>query len=315
MVRNLSWAHDMGLLKDDHRMEIGTILNGVVDFDYPMSKLATAGVGGEVAALCRVRHLSMLKHLVAFLSGEHIPYLAVGKGSNILVTDEGFGGVVIVLEGKLSEVEGLEQGKDSLRAGGGLALGGLLSYCRDKGLGGLEFLAGIPGTVGGAIAMNAGAFGSEIGPLVREISVVVPGGETKTMRAPELKFSYRSLSLPGGTVIAQALIGVRKDEPERIGSRISENLARRKKTQPVEYPSCGSVFKNPPGDFAGRLIEQAGLKGSRVGGAMISPKHANFIVNTGGATAKDFVQLMDLARREVRKRIGVELDPEIRIIG
>ncbi|MBW2000694.1 MAG: UDP-N-acetylmuramate dehydrogenase [Deltaproteobacteria bacterium] len=301
-------------LKQDHRMEIAAILNGGVDFDYPMSELATAGVGGKVAALCHVRHVSALKHLVAFLSEEHIPYFAVGKGSNILVMDEGFGGVVIVLEGNLSEVEGPEHGKNSLRTGAGLALARLLSYCRDEGLGGLEFLAGIPGTVGGAIAMNAGAFGFEIGPLVREIGVVAAGGETKVMRAPELKFSYRSVSLPRGTVIAQAVIGVREDEPERIGSRISENLARRKEKQPLEYPSCGSVFKNPHGDFAGRLIEQAGLKGRRVGGAMISPKHANFIVNTGGATAKDFVQLMDLARREVRKRTGIELDPEIRII-
>ncbi|MBW2063735.1 MAG: UDP-N-acetylmuramate dehydrogenase [Deltaproteobacteria bacterium] len=315
MARKLRQAYNMERLKNGHRMEIAAILNGAVDFDYPMRKLTTAGVGGKVGALCHVTHVSALKHLVAFLCEEHVPYLAVGNGSNILVTDDGFGGAAIVLEGKLSEVESPEHGKDNLRAGAGLALARLVSYCRDKGLGGLEFLAGIPGTVGGAIAMNAGAFGCEIGALVREISVVVPGGETKVMRATELKFFYRSLSLPRGAVIAQAVIGVREDEPEKIGSRISENLAERKETQPVEYPSCGSVFKNPPRDFAGRLIEEAGLKGRRVGGAMISPKHANFIVNTGGATARDFIQLMDLARREVRKRTGIELDPEIRIIG
>lgn len=291
------------------------MVNGLVDFNYPMRKLVAARVGGKVGALCHVKDMDELKGLVAFLSDQDIPYLAIGKGSNILVKDDGFRGVGIVLQGRLSEIQRLEDDKDTIRAGAGLALPKLLDYCRLKGLGGLEFLAGIPGTVGGAVAMNAGAFWREIGGLIREVQVVMPDGKTKVMSAAELKFSYRSSSLPRDAVIAMATMGLQADDPERVASRISENMRRRKETQPLEYPSCGSVFKNPSGDFAGRLIEEAGLKGKRVGGAEVSAKHGNFIVNIGGAMAGDFICLMEMVQRTVKERTGIELEPEIRIIG
>ncbi|MBW2028458.1 MAG: UDP-N-acetylmuramate dehydrogenase [Deltaproteobacteria bacterium] len=294
---------------------IVAIVDGAAEFDYPMSRFTVAGVGGKVDALCRVRHTAALEDLVVFLTEQHIPYFPLGKGSNVLVTDRGFRGVVIVLEGKLSQVEDLEESRDKVRAGAGLALGKLLDFCRSRGLGGLEFLAGIPGTVGGAIAMNAGAFGCEFGGLTEEVRVVLPGGESKTLKAAELEFSYRSLSLPKGAIITMATMRLRPGEPERIALKISRNLRSRRERQPLGYPSCGSVFKNPSGDFAGRLIEESGLKGRKAGGAMISPKHANFIVNTGGARARDFLRLMELARRTVKERTGIELEPEIRVIG
>lgn len=294
---------------------LAAIVNGAVDFNYPMSRFTVAGVGGEVDALCRVSHMEELEELVVFLSEQHISYLPLGRGSNVLVADGGFRGVAIVLEGKLSRVEGLEDSTDKVKAGAGLALGKLLDFCKGRGLGGLEFLAGIPGTVGGAIAMNAGAFGCELGGLIEEVKVLMPSGESRIIDAAELEFSYRSLALPKGAIITMAIMRLRPEEPARIARRMSQNLRSRRERQPVGYPSCGSVFKNPLGDFAGRLIEESGLKGRKAGGAMISPKHANFIVNTGGARARDFLRLMELAQRTVKERTGIELEPEIRVIG
>jgi UDP-N-acetylmuramate dehydrogenase len=253
--------------------------------------------------------------MLSFLSRENIPYLVVGKGSNLLVKDEGFKGVGIILAGNLAAIARNGDNDQLIQAGGGLSIGELLTHCGQQGLGGLEFLAGIPGTVGGAVAMNAGAFGKDTGSMVRQIQVVTHQGELATRSRSNLNFSYRELSTPVGTVIVNVWFKLNHERPEILSKRKEDCLARRKASQPLEYPSGGSVFKNPLNDYAGRLIERTGLKGRVIGGAMISPKHANFIVNTGGARAEDILALMELTREKVKEETGIELEPELRVVG
>ena len=248
----------------------------------------------------------------------------VGRGSNLLVKDEGLEGVVILLRGPLA---GMVQGKTdpsvsnlrahdmTVHAGAGLPIVDLLIHCRDSGYGGLEFLAGIPGTVGGAVAMNAGSFGKEIGDWVKEINVITAGGDIVARNRSQLQFSYRALHMEKKSVIIGACLKVDIEGMKTVTKRIAGYLKRRKESQPIEYPSAGSVFKNPPNDYAGRLIEHAGLKGKKIGGAMISEKHANYIVNTGDATAKDILGLLSLTQGKVKKETGVKLEPEIKVVG
>jgi UDP-N-acetylmuramate dehydrogenase len=239
----------------------------------------------------------------------------MGKGSNILVRDGGIEGAVIVLRGRLSAVEKISQRSETLMAGGGLSISRLLSYCGDEGLSGLEFMAGIPGTVGGAVFMNAGAFGKEMGDVIQEVMLLSGRGEQKVMPRSQLDFSYRESSIPKGCVIYNVKLKLHKDQKGKIIGRITENLKKRKEAQPLDFPSAGSIFRNPPEDYAGRLIEEAGLKGTRIGGAMISPKHANYIINIGGAKAKDILELIALAQDRIRKATGILLEPEIKVVG
>ncbi|MBW1860855.1 MAG: UDP-N-acetylmuramate dehydrogenase [Deltaproteobacteria bacterium] len=285
-----------------------------IHFDCPMNQYTTFRVGGNVDALYFAQELNGLQRMVSYLGEEDIPYLVVGNGSNLLVRDRGFKGVVVMLRGKLAAIEKGEENDRTVLAGGGTSIGELLNYCKSKGLEGLEFLAGIPGSVGGAIAMNASAWGKEIGGMVQEAQIVTPKEELAIWDHSQLNFFYRGLSIPKGSVIIRVRFELNRTNPEIVVHRMANYLARRKEKQPLEYPSGGSVFKNPPGEYAGRLIEKAGLKGERIGGAMISPKHANFIVNTGGARAEDILALMDLAREKVREKTGIELETEIRVV-
>lgn len=283
-----------------------------IAFDCPMDRYTTFRVGGKAEAICFVQELSLLRQMVSFLTGSDIPYLIVGRGSNLLVTERGIQGAVVILRGGLASIE---QSGEVLLAGGGLPISGLLSYCSREGLAGLEFLAGIPGTAGGAVFMNAGAWGEDTGSMVRELFLVTDQAEPVVMADSELHFSYRSSSIPPGTVIYGVKFGLEKRSTGTIRRQTAEYLQRRKKSQPLDLPSGGSVFKNPPGDYAGRLIENAGLKGKQIGGAMISSRHANFIVNTGNATAGDILALMDLIREKVKEKHGIELIPEIKVVG
>ncbi len=297
------------------RKELVGILETGIQFGCPMSRYTTLRVGGPVEALCIIRELKSLKRMVSYLGEEKIPYLVVGRGSNLLVSDDGFKGVALILREELANVEPNGKSDKVVLAGGGLALFELLAYCKGKGLGGLEFLAGIPGTAGGAVAMNAGAWGSEVGGLVQQVRLVTSKGEVKTWGRSRLKFIYRALSIPKGAVIIRVKFELKRERPEVVIEKVSDYLKKRQESQPSRYPSGGSVFKNPPEDYAGRLIERSGLKGKKIGGAMISPKHANFIVNTGGARATDILALMDLAQRKVKEETGIELEPEIRVVG
>lgn len=303
------------LMDERQKKEIREVFGEDVLFACPMSRYTTFRAGGDAEALCRCCDLQRLRWVFAYADRLEIPLLIIGRGSNLLVRDTGFHGVVVRLVGELAKIEAEESGQPLLTAGGGAALADALSFCREKGLSGMEFLAGIPGSIGGAVAMNAGAWGEDIGGIVREIVLLLPGGDLLRKDRSALEFGYRSLSLPTGGVVIQASLLLGRDEPQAISDRMTGTLGRRKSHQPLEYPSAGSVFRNPPGGFAGRLIEESGLKGERIGGAMISPKHANFIVNVGGASAEDILALMELARERVFKRTGVELEPEIRVVG
>lgn len=302
-------------MNEKQRSDLVGLLSEGIGFNYPMDRYTTFRVGGKAEAVCFPSELTLLRQTVSYLHDEGIPCLIVGKGSNLLVRDGGIKGVVIILKGSLAAVERCGAGDNILLAGGGLAIAELLSYCGVNGLTGLEFLAGIPGSAGGAVFMNAGAFGKEIGDMVQEIRLVTGTGDLKTMPGSQLCFSYRSSSLPEGSVIHGIIFNLNTDRQEKVSGRIAEYLKERRQRQPLDMPSAGSVFRNPPGDYAGRLIEKAGLKGKRIGGAMISQKHANFIVNTGGAKAEEIIALIDLARDKVKEETEIILDTEIRIVG
>lgn len=286
-----------------------------IQFDRAMSEYTTFRIGGTADAICFVQGLEELQQVFSHLKKEKIPHLLVGKGSNLLVRDGGFKGAVIMMRGELATIKQHEKNDELVVAGGGLPLSDLVKFCSHEGLGGLEFLSGIPGTVGGAVTMNAGAFGRDMGDVVQEVDVLTPEGKLTSINRSDLTFSYRESSIQEGSVVVRATLQCSRESSENVSGRVAEYLTRRKVTQPLEYPSAGSVFRNPPNDYAGRLIEQTGLKGRKIGGAMVSPKHANYIVNTGGAKAEDVLRLMDLAKEKVRKATGVELEPEIKVVG
>ncbi len=306
-------------MTNDQKRALEQLTGEGVRFHYPMHRLTTYKVGGPVEAFWEAGDLGTLKKVIRYLSTAGIPYGVLGRGSNLLVKDNGIDGVMILLNGSLAVIDH-NPGETHVWAGGGVHLTDLMNWCRQHGLSGLEFLAGIPGTVGGAVAMNAGAFGQEINERIETLQFVLPGGTAVEMNRSELKFSYRRLHMEEGRLVTKASFSLNRDTPEAVSAKMSGFFKTRKRTQPLEYPSAGSVFKNPPGapfstPGAGRLIENAGLKGKRIGGAEVSEKHANFIVNKGGATAKDILSLMDLVRLEVKRAAGIDLEPEIRVMG
>jgi UDP-N-acetylmuramate dehydrogenase len=309
LVRDTDGAMDEG-----ERKTLRGILENRVAFDHSMERCTTFRVGGKADAVCFVEDMPTLRRVLAYAKETGTPYLVVGRGSNLLVKDQGVRGLVILLKGRLALIE-RKGNAELLSAGAGLPLSDLLNACRLDALGGLEFLAGIPGAVGGAVAMNAGAWGQETADAVHEIEIMSGSGELGKATRGELHFSYRRLDVPEGSVIVKAVFQCTRVSREEVEANMRRFLMLRKQSQPLEYASGGSVFKNPPGDFAGRLIEGVGLKGFRIGGAMISTKHANFIVNTGGAKACEVLALMDLARTKVREITGVDLQPEIKVVG
>lgn len=284
-------------------------------FDCAMKDYTTIRVGGKADVICFPEDGEQLRKIVLCLRQKGIPYMPVGKGSNLLVRDGGINCAIIILKGKLAAVKRDTEKSCSVIAGAGVSLSELLIYCSRNGLGDAEFLAGIPGTLGGSVVMNAGAFEKEIKSLVRGIRVITEDGKEEKIDSSQLCFGYRRLALSKGVILRDVFLKLNEERPEVISEKISGFLKQRKKNQPLEYPSGGSVFKNPPNDYAGRLIEEAGLKGKKIGDAMISEKHANFIVNTGNARAADIITLMETAQKTVRERTGIDLEPEIRIVG
>ncbi|MGR0481976.1 MAG: UDP-N-acetylmuramate dehydrogenase [Candidatus Electronema sp. V4] len=290
-------------------------------FDAQMSEHCTLRAGGKAAALVDVQSVEELRRLLALLAEEEeIKFLVIGRGSNLLVADSGWSGAIIRLKGEFNALTVQARSPDYalVKAGAGCALGKLVSWCTGQGLAGLEFLVGIPGSVGGAVRMNAGAWGCETGALLSAIELVDKNGHIRQIAAAELRLSYRNLALAdgelGSRILTAAWFRLAVDQPEQIRSRCAAYLERRKGKQPAGAASAGSFFKNPPGDFAGRLIEAAGLKSASSGGAMISPVHANFLVNTGGAAAADILALAERAQAEVFARFGIRLEPEVKII-
>ncbi len=281
--------------------------------DEPMSRHTSWRVGGPAD---RFFVPVDLDDLAAFLAGlpEDEPLHWVGLGSNLLVRDGGIRGTVVHTQGALSGLEQLDARRVS--AGAGVACAKLARFCGRLGLAGAEFFAGIPGTLGGALAMNAGAFGGETWSVVESVQTVDRRGAVRLRTPSDYRTAYRSVEGPPGEWFAGATLRLNPGaDPARLAEQVRELLARRAATQPMGQPSCGSVFRNPEGDHAARLIEAAGLKGMRIGCALISEKHANFILNAGGARAADIEALIELAQQRVEALHGVRLRPEVRIVG
>jgi len=290
-------------------------LDGVeVDWKVKLAGHTSLRVGGPVSCLLRPLNLAGLQSSVQVLSQNHHPYFILGRGTNLLVRDTGTRAAAISLESGFSQVERLDA-SGRVRVGAGLRLNRLLRFCLQEGLSGLEFIAGIPGSVGGALRMNAGTHAGEMADVCEEVLLLLADGSLSRLTGSQLCFSYRRAELPPGAVLLEAEFSFSPGSREQIRGKIRTLLRERNEKQPWRLPSAGSVFKNPPGDFAGRLIEAVGLKGVRVGDAQISPRHANFIVNRGKARARDILALIELARDKVSQEFGVHLELEIEIIG
>jgi UDP-N-acetylmuramate dehydrogenase len=285
---------------------------GSVQPDEPLAAHTTWKIGGPARWFCRVRTEAALARVLRAAAAGGAPLALLGMGSNILVADAGFPGVVVRLEGDFLRVaiEG-----EHLSAGGGAALGAVCAAAARAGLSGLEPITGIPSSIGAAVRINAGAYGGEIFDVLTEVRLVSPGGEIRGARAEELAHGYRWTRLiETKETVAWARLKLKPAPREEIEAKTRQVADKRRGALPSE-PNAGSVFRNPPGDYAGRLIEACGLKGSRRGGAVISPRHANVIVNDGGATAADVLALMRLARDTVRERFGITLAPEVELLG
>jgi UDP-N-acetylenolpyruvoylglucosamine reductase len=283
-----------------------------VERGFPLSKLTTIGTGGPASALARPRSFAELEEALAFAKSDGLEVVVVGLGSNLLAADDGVDALVLKLEGELAAI-GVEG--TLLRAGGGASNAVCLHRARDAGLGGLEFACAIPGTAGGGVKMNAGAYGRNWSDVLERALVVgADGGEWRS--GAELDLSYRHSGLRAGEVVAQVEFRLEPSAPVEIRQTVRELVAQRKATQPTNKRTFGSVFKNPDGAMgAGRMLELCGLKGHRIGGAVVSPMHANFIENAGGASSADCVALMNEARGRARSEFGVELEREVAFVG
>ncbi|MCL2790557.1 MAG: UDP-N-acetylmuramate dehydrogenase [Desulfobulbus sp.] len=289
-----------------------------VYWDVNMAAHSTFRTGSVVEAMVRTGTGEELAAVLRWLHRERVTWHVIGGGSNILVTGRYREGVFIRLDGKVQDILNERDGDAFLvRVSAGCSLAALLGWCIRSNLGGLEFMAGIPGSVGGAIRMNAGAFGQAIGDVLEAIWCLNERGEPVTVTREEAAFAYRCTRLPEEPQVRMVITGgqfrLQAADGCQVAAQCRNIIAQRRRSQPQGMGSAGSFFKNPQGDFAGRLIEQAGLKGVTVGRAMVSPKHANFIVNTGGAMPEDIVGLMEKVRQKVFAHSGVLLEPEVRI--
>lgn len=275
----------------------------------PMSLHTTFKIGGAADLMITVCHIDELKTVVAACKEASVPYMILGNGSNLLVSDGGIEGAVIVLDGDFKAIT-VEDGV--ITAGAGAKLSKLCTVALDNALSGLEFAYGIPGTVGGAVFMNAGAYGGEMKDVVESVTALTAGGEIREFPAEELALGYRtSIFKTNGDIILYSKYNLHTGNKEAIKARMDDVMDRRKSKQPLEYPSAGSVFKRPEGAFAGTLIEQCGLKGRTIGGAQVSEKHAGFIINIGGATCDDVMDLVRLVQDTVKAETGFTLEREI----
>ena len=286
-------------------------LRAIVRENVPLSGRTTLRIGGPARFFVEVHDVDALAALLIASRAEGLPVLALGKGSNLLVPDAGFPGVVFALAGDFlaTRIE-----PPDVVAGGGVSLMSLAIATQKAGLSGLENLSGIPSSLGAAVRINAGSYGSEIFEVLVAVDLVSTRGERRTVPASEIPHGYRWTALSGtDDVVSGVALRLFPKPAEQIAARIEEVTAKRKGALPKQ-PNAGSIFKNPPGLFAGKLLEECGVKGRRIGGAEISPVHANVIVNLGGATAADVKRLMEEMKRAVKNRFGIELQPEIRIV-
>ena len=285
---------------------------GVMRYDEPLARHTSWRVGGPARCFYRPAESTDLARFLQQLPANE-PLLWLGMGSNLLVRDGGFNGTVIATQGCLSGMAVVED--NLLWVEAGVTSAQVARFAARAGLCGVEFLAGIPGTLGGALAMNAGAFGGEIWPLVERVETLDRTGRVRLRKPEDFTVGYRKVVAPEGEWFIAAWLRLEQGDVAEGQARIRQLLEQRAATQPLGLPSCGSVFRNPPGDHAARLIESAGLKGSAIGGACVSEKHANFIINTGAATAADIEQLIKKVQQQVAAVHGVELQTEVCIVG
>jgi UDP-N-acetylmuramate dehydrogenase len=278
----------------------------------PMARHTSLGLGGPADVFVEPRDASTFRECADYLAEAGVPVTLLGRGTNLLVRSGGIEGAVLTPGKAFTR---LERDGDSVRAGGGVGLPRLLTFCADEGLGGLEGLSGIPGSAGGAVATNAGSFGVSIGDRLAGVIVSQPGGRSTRLSSDELETSYRSCRLPAGGVVEQLELLMEPADPRDIRKRATETLEKKWRTQPSGMRSAGCVFRNPEGDAAGRLIDRAGLKGVRVGGAVVSDLHANFILNDRGGTPEDVEELIEIIRARVFETSGVTLELEIQVMG
>lgn len=287
-------------------------LRGVLKHSEPMATHTSWRAGGKADHYFEPADMEdLISYLHTIPAEEQL--LWVGLGSNLLVRDGGFRGTVIVLSRALNRIEISPSGL--VHVGAGVPCAKVARQSAKEGFTGAEFLAGIPGTMGGALAMNAGAFGGETWNIVKSVNTIHRSGVIATRLLAEFNISYRSVRLPADEWFISAELQLQKDQDNIAVKRISEFLDKRSATQPMGVPSCGSVFRNPPGDHAARLIDACGLKGKRIGNASISEKHANFIINHGNATASDIEKLISLAQESVLEKFGIELIQEVKVVG
>ncbi len=285
---------------------------GTVSLNVSLKEHTTFKIGGEAEIFVVPNNLMELIHVLTILKENNIPYFLLGAGSNLLISDCGIKGAVI----KLGDGFDYAYAKDDyILAGARVSLAKLASCAKDAELSGLEFASGIPGSLGGALFMNAGAYGGEVKNVISEITYLTPDLELKTMPVEEAKLSYRhSVFKENGCIVVSAKFKMEKAPQEQIKADMNDFLSRRKDKQPLEYPSAGSTFKRPEGYFAGALIEQCGFKGKSLGGAQISDKHAGFLINKNNATAKEILDLIELTQETVKKETGITLEPEVIIL-
>ena len=289
-----------------------TQLRGEMKYDEPMSKHTSWRVGGPAEKFYTPADLDDLSCLLSSLP-ETEPVFWLGLGSNLLVRDGGIRGTVIAQKGSLAELELIDEQR--IRAGVGVSCAKLARFCSKHDLLGGEFFAGIPGLLGGALAMNAGAFGGETWRYVESVTTIDRQGRVYEREPDDYRVGYRSVRGPQGEWFVAAVLKFEKGDGEQAAVSIRALLDKRAQTQPTGLPSCGSVFTNPQGDFAARLIEDCGLKGLRIGDAEVSPKHANFIINVGHARASEIEALISLVQDRVKTQHGIDLRTEVRIVG
>ena len=280
--------------------------------DEQLKRHTSIRIGGPADLFCAPKNIEELKEALAYAEEHRLPLSVIGAGTNLLVLDKGFRGLVIQLAPGMNRIA-VEEKRATVEAG--MLLPRLIKYLAARGLANLEFLAGVPGTVGGAVVMNAGAWGDEISRYVEKVKVINARGSERDLSRKQLKFGYRRSALQGSPLIlTEVTFKLREKSKKGIQKKINQYLLKRKGSQPLGTPNCGSVFKNPDGEYAGRLIQEAGCKGMRVGDAQVSAKHGNFILNLGEAKARDVIRLMTDIQQIVKSKYKICLEPEIKIM-
>lgn len=287
--------------------------SGQVCTDEPMKQHTTFRIGGRADYFVSPTETEQIRKIIELCRRENMPWYVIGNGSNLLVSDHGFRGVIIRL---FKNYAGLRIEGEQIFVQAGALLSRTANAALQEGLTGFEFAAGIPGTIGGAMVMNAGAYGGEMKDITESVTVLTPEGELLTLKREELEMGYRtSLIARKGYLVLEAVLKLTRGNQEQIKEKMADLRQRRISKQPLEYPSAGSTFKRPQGYFAGKLIMDAGLRGFQVGGAQVSEKHCGFVVNTGDATAEDVLELIRQVSEKVRALEGVTLEPEVRLLG